>query len=845
LLTINEFATPTPSSIPYFITAGPDGNVWFTENRSNKIGQITPQGSIAEFPILPVTSNANPAGITTGPDGNVWFTESNANKIGRIMPDGTHNTEFSIPSSNSGPLQITSGPDGGLWFSEVNAHKIGRLDPATGHVAEFPVSNVTAYSEGGTSLAFGPDGDLWFTEPSANMIGRITPDGSQIIELPIPTPGSVPVGITAGPDGNLWFVERNGNQIARINPSNYSVREFKIPTANSIPEQVTTAPDGNLWFTEYSADKIGRISPDGKIEEFATPISGSRPYSITAGPDGNIWFTENGASKIGELNLTLPASRFVVSAPSTSTAGTPFGITITALDAANRTVTGYTGTVHLTSSDSLATLPADYTFTADDNGVHTFSNGVTLLTAGTQMVTATDTATGITGSATITVALPPPPVDQFIISAPETVVAGSTFAITVTGLDAHGQVATGYTNTVTFTSSDPYPGALPPDYTFTESESGTHSFAGVALFTAGTQILTVQDSTHGSITGSATINVHAAPASRLLISAPPTAVAGTSFDVKVSGLDPYGNVDTGYIGTVALLSSDRYPQVSDYTFTPGDNGTHSFVLSLFTAGAQTIFARDAVNSSMTGTASVAVSAAPADHFLITAPSTAVSGTSFDLIITALDPYGNIDTNYQGTVAFTTSDPVSSVVLPSSYTFTSGDGGDNGVHIFPGGVALITAGDQTVTATDKVSGITGSTTITVGGGNAAPLGHRTGSPSTSATNINSALIDVAPVDRLFSSPTEEKFGLTVPEVFPCCQLPRMKLERSCTDPTGDAPCFFDTSQPNKWSATIYSTTALGPPLPSLSGVAGAALLTDDQRVPDPHARQWSAIDNRWP
>jgi hypothetical protein len=152
-----------------------------------------------------------------------------------------------------------------------------------------------------------------------------------------------------------------------------------------------------------------------------------------------------------------------------------------------------------------------------------------------------------------------------------------------------------------------------------------------------------------------------------------------------------------------------------------------------------------------------VTAAPADHFQITAPTTGVSGTPFDLIITALDPYGNIDTNYQGTVAFTTSDAASSVVLPPSYTFTTSD---NGVHIFPGGVALITTGDQTVTAIDKVTGITGSALITVGGGNAAPPRDRTGKPSTLASNISSAPIDVAPVDRLFSSFTEKQFLASV-------------------------------------------------------------------------------------
>ena len=37
---IREFAVPTDFSVPTGITAGRDGNLWFTESFSNKIGQL-------------------------------------------------------------------------------------------------------------------------------------------------------------------------------------------------------------------------------------------------------------------------------------------------------------------------------------------------------------------------------------------------------------------------------------------------------------------------------------------------------------------------------------------------------------------------------------------------------------------------------------------------------------------------------------------------------------------------------------------------------------------------------------------------------------------------------------
>jgi hypothetical protein len=99
----------------------------------------------------------------------------------------------------------------------------------------------------------------------------------------------------------------------------------------------------------------------------------------------------------------------------------------------------------------------------------------------------------------------------------------------------------------------------------------------------------------------------------------------------------------------------------------------------------------------------------AAFYAIAAPDSVPSGTAFDLTITAADPYGSIDANYQGTVTFSTSDTDPGIVLPADYTFTADD---HGVHTFPGAVSLVTPGDQTITVTDTASGISGSASITV-------------------------------------------------------------------------------------------------------------------------------------
>jgi hypothetical protein len=100
-----------------------------------------------------------------------------------------------------------------------------------------------------------------------------------------------------------------------------------------------------------------------------------------------------GANNGGGGGGSQGATHFSVTAPSTAPVSTFFGFTVLALNASNETVTGYTGTVHFTSSDPQAVLAADSTLT---NGAGTFS--ASLASVGSQTITATDIATtAVTG----------------------------------------------------------------------------------------------------------------------------------------------------------------------------------------------------------------------------------------------------------------------------------------------------------------------------------------------------------------------------------------------------------------------------------------------------------------
>ncbi len=321
------------------------------------------------------------------------------------------------------------------------------------------------------------------------------------------------------------------------------------------------------------------------------------------------------------------------------------------------------------------------------------------------------------------------PATHYSVAAATTSVAGNAFDVTVTALDANENVASGYRGTVTFSSADPYGATLPGDYTFTAADNGVHTFSSMtALYTTGLQDVTTTDTSDGSITGSATVRVTAAALDHFVVTTSADGsgtIAGNAFDVTVTAQDAYNNRASNYTGIVTFSSADPYGASlpADYHFTTLDGGAHLFrgVTALYTAGYEDVTVTDTTTTGGTGSDYVLVIAAPATSLYIAAPSSAASGAAFDVTVYAVDPYGNTDTNYGGTVTWTTTDGDPGVVLPADYTFQSSD---QGVVTFAGGVTLITQGDQLITATDTGSGITGSADVTVTPGpNAVLHGHK--------------------------------------------------------------------------------------------------------------------------
>ncbi len=561
------------------------------------------------------------------------------------------------------------------------------------------------------------------------------------------TSGSISIGASATSNGNTISSPPSGSAPVVVNPG--AANHFVVTTTFPDPDVAGTV--GTVTVTaEDQNDNVVGSGPNqyvGTVDLGSTDAQAAglpSTYTFTTGDAGSFTFTSVTLKTAGSsqtitatdsVNSTIsgqaavdvvPAqvNDFVVttSFASQDVAGTSGTVTVTAEDLYQNVVGNgpnlYLGTVNLAGTDAQASgLPASETFTAGDAGSFTFT-GVTLKTAGSQTITATDSQNrAITGQLAISVV--PAQVHDFVVTTDfaSTDVAGTTGTVTITAQDQyHNTVGSGpnqYLGTVDLDDTDPQASGLPSSYTFTAGDAGSHTFTSAILKTAGSQTITATDSHTSSITSQVAVNVVPGQVHNFVVTTnfPNTDVAGTAGTVTITAEDLYHNtVGSGpnlYLGTVNLDTTDAQAAglPASHTYAAADAGSFTFMgVTLKTAGSQTITAADSQNSAITGQAAVAVVPSQVHDFVVTTnfPNSDVAGTVGTVTITAEDVYHNPEgsgpNQYLGTVDLNCTDP-KTAGLPASQTFTPSDAG---TYTFTG-VSLQTAGNQTITATDSVTG----------------------------------------------------------------------------------------------------------------------------------------------
>ena len=495
---------------------------------------------------------------------------------------------------------------------------------------------------------------------------------------------------------------------------------------------VVTNYAGTLHFvlTDLAAPPIADVT-------FTPAMLGTADVSIVFFSDGDqsILVNDTAAAALATSAPTHvnhgPAAAYSLSPlPAGSLAGEPLPLTIKAVDVHGNVVTSYAKTAHLSSTDGTDLLPADGGFTA---GVRTVS--LAFVTAAIHSATVSEVGGTIAATTSSVNVVSADAADLVATGAAATAGAASSTSLTVK--DRYGNTVGSYTGTVSFTSTDS--GAvLPVDYTFVTADAGQHTFP-VTLKAAGAQTVTATDPAH-SLSAVASFTVSPADATQCLLTGlPSSAAAGAELGFRVTMLDAFANTATGYTGTVALSSSDNAAQLAGgAAFTATDGGSRVFAVELRSSGLQTVTATDAASSIVCqGAVNVIPGAA---LFAVTFPSPdAWAGTAVTATVRAQDGFGNLITNFAGTIAFATSDTAATPKPLASVTLNGSEGGVTNVTI-----TFNTIGTQSLTATQVgASATTGTGLQTVHGlvYTAPPSGGKVRLVANAATTASFVQLDL--------------------------------------------------------------------------------------------------------
>jgi YVTN family beta-propeller protein len=395
-------------------------------------------------PILTVPVGANPQAFALdAATGKVYVMNTGASSVTVI--DGITNAAMNV---NTAPQQSGIAVNSLTNTIYVSSKSLGSVTVING--ANLATATVTVGSQP-TGVDVDPANNRIFVANSAG--GNVTViDGATNTTVSVPA-GTTPTGVAVNPVTGKVYVTNSGSAnttviseqtlqtiplTASITPLSGNATPSGTPTfdfaAASTFSPSATIPEGvffqaDSWQGPWTQATVAGSSLNGTLASLVPGFHVIYAYAVD-GQDSTS--TELDSALIGNLSaygffVTAPNAHFSVSLPSSVTAGSAFSVVVAALDAYGNPLTTYSGTVHISSSDAAATLPADATLTA---GVGTFT--FTFNTAGPETISANDTVTPLVAGTSPTINVQP--VGPSILGSPaaETVNTGANAAFWAT-----------------------------------------------------------------------------------------------------------------------------------------------------------------------------------------------------------------------------------------------------------------------------------------------------------------------------------------------------------------------------------------------------------------------------
>lgn len=280
-------------SHPHDVAAAPDGTVWYTAQRTGKLGILDPKtGKVEE---VSLGEGSAPHGVIVGPDRAAWITDGGLNAIVRVDPKTKAVKAWKLPADTGYANLNTAAFDkrGRIWFTgQTGFH--GRLDPKTGDLQAWK----SPRGRGPYGIAATPSGDIWYVSLAGNHLAKVNLDtGTPTIVEP-PTPGQGARRVWSDSKGRLWISEWNSGQLSRYDPKDGSWKAWTPPGDKPRTYSVYVDEADKVWITQWSSNAIMRFDPDSEtFQSFPSDRPGAMVRQML-GRKGEAWGAESALDRL-------------------------------------------------------------------------------------------------------------------------------------------------------------------------------------------------------------------------------------------------------------------------------------------------------------------------------------------------------------------------------------------------------------------------------------------------------------------------------------------------------------------------------------------------------------------
>jgi len=232
IIEIPSLVDTSPYSIPIALKVDFDNNIWIAVVDTDMILMYNQNSKeFEQFLRLP-TSESGPSALLLDDNGNMWFAEALSGKIGVVDSKTFEITEFVPDTPLDEPFALLFDKSGSLWIAEHIGPGITKFDPILETFDHVNVPNPESLPFG---MAIDKYDNIWFGQHVIDELGVYDPYNDQLIEVSIPTPESFTQFITADDKGDIWFVEQRTKKLGVVSISSISGQARAITDGGSGP----------------------------------------------------------------------------------------------------------------------------------------------------------------------------------------------------------------------------------------------------------------------------------------------------------------------------------------------------------------------------------------------------------------------------------------------------------------------------------------------------------------------------------------------------------------------------------------------------------------------------------